>query len=110
MVVGIGCKPHLLYRKDYLRDEQPRGVNLPKPMSPRSEPMETAACSTTSKGVVLHEVAEEQPRSREGLHREVDIIRLEDIGGGRPSSHEADVPEAYSYGVCCGGSLFSEAV
>ena len=100
----------MLYRKDYLQDEQPRGVNLPKPVSTRSAPKETAECCATSEGCVLYEVTEEQPRGRGGLHREIDELRLEDIGGGRPASREADVREARSNGVCCGGSLFSKVV
>ena len=110
MTVGRGCKPHLLFRKDYLQDEQPRGVNLPKPMGTRSEPKAMAECSAVSKGGVLPEVTEEQPSNRGGLHREVDVLRLEDVGGGRPASREADVREASSNGVCCGSSPFSEAV
>ena len=110
MTVSRGCKPHLLFRKDYLQDEQPRGVNLPKPMGTRPTPTETAECTTASKVFVLQEVVEEQTRNRGGLHREVDVLRFKDIGGGRPTSREADVREARSNGVCCGGSPFSEAV
>ena len=79
-------------------------------MGTRPTPKETAECTAASKGFVLQEVVEEQTRSRGGLHREVDVLRSEDIGGGRPSSREADVREASSNGVCCGGSPFSEAV
>jgi hypothetical protein len=62
------------------------------------------------RGGVLPEVTEEYPSNRGGLHREVDVLRLEDIGGGRPPPREGDVLEACSNGVCCGGSPFSEVV
>ena len=44
------------------------------------------------------------------MHREVNVIRLEDNGVGRPPSHEADAREERSNGVGCGGSPFSEVV
>ncbi len=44
------------------------------------------------------------------MHREVDVHRLEDIGGGRPSSHETDVREARSNGVSYGDNPFLEVV
>ncbi len=79
-------------------------------MGTRRSRKRTAERLAASEGGVLPEVPDEHPSRRGGLHREVDVLRLEDVGGGRPSSREADVREASSNGVCCGGSSLSENV
>jgi hypothetical protein len=81
----------LLCRKDYLQSEQPRESILPKAMNPHMEPKGTAECSTALVGGVLPEVTKKQISSQGGMHRTVNVLRLEDIGGGRPSSREANV-------------------
>ena len=45
------------------------------------------------------EEAEEDPRCRGGLHGEVNVLRLEDSGVGRPTSSVADVRQPCSNGV-----------
>jgi len=66
--------------------------------------------SKASTWAALVMVAKEESSSREGLHREVNILCFEEVGVRCPSSLVADVREAGSNGVGCGGSPFSEGV
>jgi hypothetical protein len=86
------------------------GVNLAKTLGLSTEPQVVSRGSTASDWVALAEVAKEESSSRGGLHREVNVLGLEDVGVRRPSSLVPDVREAGTNGVCCGGGPFSEAV
>ena len=82
---------------------------------PKNEPLngESFAMSrgsTSSAWVTLVEVAKEESSNRGGLHREVNVLRLEDVGVRSPSFLVADVREAGSNGVGYGGIPFSEDV
>ncbi len=52
-------------------------------------------------------IAKEEPSIREGLYREVGVLRLNDNRVGRPPPREVDVREARYNGVGCGGNSFS---
>ncbi len=86
------------------------GVNLAKTMGLLTEAHVMSRGSTTSYWVALAEVAKEESSSRGGLHREVNVLGLEDVGVRRTSPLVPDVREASSNGVGCGGGPFSEAV
>ena len=66
--------------------------------------------STASVNGALTQVAKEESSSLGGLHREVDVLRFEDVGVRSPSPLVADVCEAGSNGIGCGSGTLSEAV
>ena len=66
-------------------------VNLAKTMGLLTESQVMSRGSTTSYWVALAEVAKEESSSRGGLHREVNVLGLEDVGVRRPSPLIADV-------------------
>ena len=86
------------------------GVNLAKTMGLLTEPQVRSRGSTTSYWVALAEVAKEESSSRGGLHREVYVLRFEDVGVRRPSPLVADIREAGSNGIGSGSGTFAKAV